>query len=52
MAPTYTAMMCIDWDTEMTGAPVCFATRSAVRCRVPVSSEGIVWSGIRCTLAR
>ena len=52
MAPTYTAMMCIDCDTEMTGAPVCFATRSAVRCRVPVSSEGIVWSGIRCTLAR
>jgi hypothetical protein len=32
-------MICIDWDTEMTGKPVCRATRSAVRCRVPVSSE-------------
>ena len=45
-------MICIDCDTEMTGKPVCLATRSAVRCRVPVSSDGIVWSGIRCTAAR
>ena len=34
-------MICIDCDTEITGNPVCRATRSAVRCRVPVSSEGI-----------
>ena len=45
-------MICIDCDTEITGKPVCRATRSAVRCRVPVSSEGIVGSGIRCTAAR
>ncbi len=45
-------MICIDCDTEITGKPVCRATRSAVRCRVPVSSEGMVWSGIRCTAAR
>ena len=45
-------MICIDCDTEMTGKPVWRAARSAVRCRVPVSSEGIVWSGIRCTAAR
>ena len=36
----------------MTGNPVCFATRSAVRWRVPDSSDGIVGSGIRCTAAR
>ena len=29
-------MICIDCDTEMTGKPVCLATRSAVRWRVPV----------------
>ena len=44
--------MCIDCETEMTGKPVCFATRSAVRCRVPDSSDGIDGSGIRCTAAR
>ena len=44
-------MICIDCDTEITGKPVCRATRSAVRCRVPVSSEGIDGSGIRCTAA-
>ena len=38
-------------ETEMTMAPVCFATRSAVRCRVPVSSEGIVGSGMSWTFA-
>jgi hypothetical protein len=37
-------MMCIDWLTEMTGKSVCRATRSAVRCRVPDSSVGIVGS--------
>ena len=45
-------MICIDCDTEITGNPVCRATRSAVRWRVPVSSEGIAGSGIRCTAAR
>ena len=45
-------MMCIDWLTEMTGKPVWIATRSAVRCRVPDSSVGIVGSGIRWTPAR
>jgi allophanate hydrolase subunit 1 len=32
--------------------PVCFATRSAVRWRVPVSSVGISGSGTNCTPAR
>ena len=32
-------MICIDCDTEITGNPVCLATRSAVRWRVPVSSD-------------
>ena len=45
-------MMCIDCDTEMTGKPVCRATRSAVRCRVPVSWVTMVESGIRWTPAR
>ena len=35
----------------MTSASVCFETRSAVRWRVPVSSELIVGSGMSCTLA-
>ena len=35
----------------MTSASVCLETRSAVRCRVPVSSERIVGSGISWTLA-
>ena len=39
-------------EAETTRAPVCFATRSAVRWRVPVSLEGIVGSGISCTFAR
>ena len=39
-------------ETETTSAPVCFATRSAVRCRVPVSSDGIVGSGISWTFAQ
>src|SRR5919107_328251 len=45
-------MMRMDWLTEMTGKPDCLATRSAVRCRVPDSSDGIDGSGIRCTAAR
>ena len=49
---TYRAMIRIDWLTEMTGKPVCLATRSAVRCRVPDSSVGIDGSGTSCTAAR
>jgi hypothetical protein len=36
----------------ITRAGVCLETRSAVRCRVPVSVERIVGSGISCTLAQ
>ncbi len=39
-------------DTESTGTSIERATRSAVRCRVPVSVVGIEASGTRCTLAR
>jgi hypothetical protein len=39
-------------ETEMTGASICLATRSAVRWRVPVSLVEIPGSGTRCTLAR
>ena len=35
----------------MTSASVCLDTRSAVRWRVPVSTERIVGSGISCTFA-
>ena len=35
----------------ITSASVCLETRSAVRWRVPVSSERIVGSGISWTLA-
>ena len=45
-------MIRIDCDTDTTGKPVCLATRSAVRCRVPVSTVGIDGSGIRWTAAR
>ena len=45
-------MIRIDLLTEMTGQPVCRATRSAVRCRVPDSSVGSEGSGTRCTAAR
>jgi hypothetical protein len=41
-----------DSDTEITGTHSDLATRSAVRCRVPVSEVGTVGSGTRCTLAR
>ena len=45
-------MMFIDWLTEITGCPVCLATRSAVRWRVPISSDKMLGSGMRCTAAR
>ena len=38
---TYSAMIRIDGLTLMMGCPVCLATRSAVRCRVPVSVVSI-----------
>ena len=41
----------MDSDTLMTGMLVCFAMRSAVRCRVPVSIVGMPESGTRWTLA-
>src|SRR5213083_74802 len=43
--------MCIDSETVTTGTWVCLATRSAVRCLVPVSAVWIAGSGIRWTLA-
>ena len=48
----YTAMVAIASETVMTGTSIDRATRSAVRCRVPVSEVGMVALGIRCTLAR
>ena len=42
----------MDLLTEITGYPVCHATRSAVRCRVPDSSVGMAGSGTSCTVAR
>ena len=39
------------WEIAITSALVCFETRSAVRCRVPVSIDRIVGSGISCTFA-
>ena len=39
-------------DTEMTGTSMERATRSAVRCRVPVSVVGTLGLGTRWTLAR
>ena len=38
-------------EIATTSASVCLDTRSAVRCRVPVSSVRIVGSGVSCTLA-
>ncbi len=49
---TYSAISRIDWETETTGKPHALETRSAVRCRVPVSSVGIEASGTSCTPAR
>ena len=45
-------MICIDWLTETTGNPVCLATRSAVRCRVPDSVVSMVGSGTSWVAAR
>ncbi len=39
-------------DTDRTGTSMDRATRSAVRCRVPVSVVGMLALGIRWTLAR
>jgi hypothetical protein len=36
----------------ITSASVCLDTRSAVRCRVPVSSDRMVGSGISWTFAQ
>ena len=44
--------MRIDWLTDTTGNPVCFATRSAVRCRVPDSLVSIRGSGTSWVAAR
>src|SRR5690625_7067914 len=44
--------MCIDCETEITGKPVCFAARSAVRCLVPDSVVSIDASGSSWTAAR
>ena len=45
-------MIRIDWLTETTGKPVCFATRSAVRCRVPDSLVSMFGSGTSWVAAR
>ena len=37
-------------EIATTSASVCFETRSAVRCRVPVSNVRIVGSGVSWTL--
>ncbi len=44
--------MRIDWLTDTTGKPVCFATRSAVRWRVPDSVVGTDGSGTSWVAAR
>ena len=49
---TYTAITCMSSDTEITGTSIDRATRSAVRCRVPVSEVGTFGLGTRWTLAR
>ena len=51
-SPTYTVMTPMSSLTEITGTFSERATRSAVRCRVPVSLVGTVGSGTRCTLAQ
>ena len=50
--PAWTLMTPISSLAEMTGTLSDRATRSAVRCRVPVSIVGTVGSGTRWTLAR
>ena len=49
---TYTVTIAMSSDTEMTGTSIDRATRSAVRCRVPVSDVGTFGFGTRWTLAR
>ena len=51
MSFTYRETVSRACEIEITSAPVCLATRSAVRCRVPVSDEAIVGSGISWMLA-
>src|SRR5918993_5408171 len=45
-------MIRIDWLTDTTGKPVCFATRSAVRWRVPDSLVSMLASGTSWVAAR
>ena len=45
-------MVDMRWEIVTTGTPRERATRSAVRCRVPVSEVGTDGSGTRWTLAR
>ncbi len=52
VSSTYSEIVAIEADTDTTGTPVCRATRSAVRCRVPVSTVSIAGSGISWTPAR
>ena len=40
---TYSEIVAIEAETDTTGTPVCRATRSAVRCRVPVSAVVDGW---------
>ena len=46
---TVTVSRCCEIET--TSASVCLATRSAVRCRVPVSVDGMAGSGMSWTFA-
>ncbi|OPZ73371.1 MAG: hypothetical protein BWY80_00950 [Firmicutes bacterium ADurb.Bin456] len=39
------------WEIAMARLPVCLATRSAVRWRIPVSVEGVSWLGTNWVLA-
>ena len=48
----YTATIAMSSEIEITGTSIERATRSAVRCRVPVSDVGTFGLGTRCTLAR
>ncbi|MNI66051.1 hypothetical protein D3C73_1215940 [compost metagenome] len=51
MLPWYNVMMFRRWEIDTTNFPVCLATRSAVRCRIPVSIEEMDESGISWVLA-
>src|SRR5260370_839048 len=50
--PTWMATSDRSSETVMTGTGTWRATRSAVRCRVPVSEVGMFESGTRCALER